>query len=65
MTYKQHILTHKPWSQTGNFGFSPAGIIAKLRNMVKIEVPVGYQDETGFHYGSKSAGKDSKWPTAW
>ena len=60
MTYKQYILTHKPWSHTGNFGFSPAGIIAKLRNMVKIEVPVGYQDETGFHYGVKSAHKGAK-----
>ncbi len=63
MTYKQHILTYKPWSHT-SFGFSPAGIIAKLRNMVKIEVPVGYQDENGFHYGGKSAGKESKWPAA-
>ena len=63
MTYKQAILTDKPWSHTGNFGFSPAGIIAKLRNMVKIEVPVGYQDETGFHYGVKSADKEAKWPS--
>lgn len=60
MTYKQSIQTHKPWSHTGNFGFSPAGLIAKLRNMVKIEIPAGYQDENGFHYGAKSANKDAK-----
>jgi len=63
MTYKQVIMTDKPWSHTGNFGFSPAGLIAKLRNMVKIEVPVGYQDESGFHYGVKSADKEVKWPS--
>jgi len=62
MTYKQTILAHKPWSH-GSIGFSPAGIIAKLRNMVKIEIQVGYQDEAGFHYGVKSADKETKWPS--
>ena len=65
MTYKQAILTHKPWSHTGSIGFSPAGLIAKLRNMVKIEVPVGYQDENGFHSGMKNAEKEMKWPSVW
>ena len=60
MTHKQSIQTHKPWAHTGNFGFSPAGFIAKLRNMVKIEIPVGYQDESGFHYGAKNANKSAK-----
>ena len=60
MTYKQPIQTHKPWAHTGNFGFWPAGLIAKLRNMVKIEIPVGYQDESGFHYGAKSPNKGAK-----
>jgi hypothetical protein len=62
MTYKQTILAHKPWAHTGSFGFSPAGLIAKLRNAVKIQIPVGYQDENGFHYGAKSADKEAKWP---
>jgi len=60
MTYKQTILAHKPWSPTGSPGFSPAGIIAKLKNAIKLNIPVGYQDESGFHYGVKSADKDSK-----
>jgi len=63
MTYKQAILTDKPWSNTGNVSLSAGGIIAKLRNMVKFNVPVGYQDETGFHYGVKTADKESKWPS--
>ncbi len=65
MTYKQTTQAHKPWSPAGNLGVFPASIIAKLRNMVKIEVPVAYQDETGFHYGVKSANKDAQWPSVW
>jgi len=29
------------------------GIITKIITAIKSQVPVGYQDETGFHYGSK------------
>jgi hypothetical protein len=29
------------------------GIIAKLRKAIRIEIPIGYQDETGFHKGVK------------
>ena len=29
------------------------GIIAKLRSMFESHVPLGYQDESGFHYGVK------------
>ena len=64
MTYKQTILAHKPWSHAAG-GFSPAGIIAKLRNAVKNHIPVGYQDETGFHYGDKPVDKEAKWPQVW
>ena len=65
MTYKQTVLAHKPWSHNGTFGFSPAGLIAKLRNAVKISIPVGYQDETGFHSGVKTTDKEAKWPSIW
>jgi len=37
-------------------GFSGwVGIIKRLRAAVNFAVPVGYEDETGFHYGTKSA----------
>jgi hypothetical protein len=65
MTYKPATLNHKPWSTTGSSGVSPSGLIAKLRNMVKIEIPVGYQDENGYHSGVKSAEKEVKWPSVW
>jgi tRNA A37 threonylcarbamoyltransferase TsaD len=65
MTYKQTVAIHKPWLHSGNAGFSFTGLITKLRNAVSIQIPVGYQDESGFHTGVKSATKESKWPAAW
>ena len=29
------------------------GIVAKLWKAIRIEIPIGYQDETGFHKGVK------------
>jgi hypothetical protein len=65
MIYKHSVAINKPWIQTGVVGFSFAGVIAKLRNAISIEIPVGYQDETGFHTGVKSATKEDKWPNTW
>ncbi|MGO8836306.1 MAG: hypothetical protein ACLQAH_14910 [Limisphaerales bacterium] len=31
------------------------GIVAKLWKAIRIEIPIGYQDEAGFHVGVKSA----------
>jgi hypothetical protein len=28
-------------------------LMAKVFQIIKNQVPVGYEDETGFHYGSK------------
>jgi hypothetical protein len=36
------------------------GIVAKLRKAIRIEIPIGYQDETGFHMGVKPAKKTSR-----
>jgi len=55
----------KPMPQTASAGMMFNGIIAKLRNAMKFEIPVGYQDETGFHYGVKPAEKEIKWPPVW
>jgi hypothetical protein len=33
----------------------PVRIIAKVRAAIEARVPVGYEDETGFHYGRKSS----------
>lgn len=42
----------KPWVHST---LSPLriSVIAKLRAMIENQVPLGYQDEAGFHYGVK------------
>jgi hypothetical protein len=65
MTTKTTSITNKQWSNVESIGFSPAWLITKLMNFISINVPVGYQDETGFHTGVKSAQKATKWPTPW
>jgi hypothetical protein len=65
MTFKHTVIANKPWLQTESIGFSPAGIIAKLKNIVNQYAPVCYQDENGFHTGVKSAEKEIKWPMVW
>ena len=61
---------HHPPSATANLNFmSPAiltqgndlpvragvsGIVAQLRKAIRIEIPLGYQDETSFHLGDES-----------
>jgi len=37
-----------------------SGIVAKLRKAIRIKIPIGYQDETGFHLGLKPAEKTSQ-----
>jgi len=35
-----------------------ASIIIKLGTLVKWQIPTGYQDETGFHFGVQPAEED-------
>ena len=65
MTYKQTMTINKTWFHAGLSGFSPVGLIARLKNAVKYEIPTGYQDESGFHAGVKGAEKEIKWPMTW
>ncbi len=37
-------------------------IVSKLRNAVRIGIPAGYEDETGFHTGVNPAEKESTPP---
>ena len=62
--HKHTITLNKPWTHSVNTGLPFAGLIAKLKNAVKIQIPVGYQDETGFHYGVKPAKNNAQWPSA-
>lgn len=40
-------------------------IAANVRKAMSINVPTGYQDETGFHVGVEPAAKEVKWPPVW
>jgi len=35
---------------------SPMQLIATLRASIRARVPVGYEDESGFHYGAEASG---------
>ena len=39
-----------------------AAVAAKLRALMDKLVPVGYQDEAGFHAGVQRSSKDENWP---
>jgi hypothetical protein len=41
------------------------GIVSKLRNVVRIEIPAGYEDETGFHTGVNQGEEEIKQPQVW
>ena len=45
----------KSWVHTAPLNPLRFGIIAKLRAIIENQVPLGYQDEAGFHYGVKRA----------
>jgi len=60
MTYKHTMTINKAWPHVNHGGFSLSGVISKLKNAIKIEIPVGYQDEAGFHYGVETAKKNTK-----
>jgi hypothetical protein len=58
---KRHVEQTPPAPTAGNLriawhevGF-PVRIIAKLRAAIEARVPVGYEDEAGFHYSMKAS----------
>ena len=52
MMHKEHTLTMpKAWPHLAAFGLQLHEMTAKLGHM--FQIPTGYQDETGFHYGAE------------
>ena len=45
----------KSWVHSAPVNPLRIGVIAKLRAIIENQVPLGYQDEAGFHYGVKQA----------
>lgn len=42
-----------------------AGLLAKVKAVLDKQVPVGYQDENGFHLGAQPAAKSNDWTSAY
>ena len=58
---------NKTYSHPTSFIVRIAAAISKLRDALKFEVPVGYQDESGFYYGKKPVPvrKQTDFPSHW
>lgn len=65
MMNKSAATTHTLVPTLAGLASAFCGILARMRNVVRIDIPVAYQDETGFHYGVKPAEKEMKWPPVW
>jgi hypothetical protein len=65
MMHKQSVVLDKPWLASTAMGLHLSGIFARLRNAVRVQIPTGYQDETGFHTGVKVAREGIQWPSVW
>jgi hypothetical protein len=42
-----------------------AALVARAMAKLKVEVPVGYQDENGFHVGAGRMESKVNWPPFW
>jgi hypothetical protein len=49
---------HRTWLQIIALNLLLAGIVAKLRATLNNHIPLGYQDETGFHFGVQNGRKN-------
>ena len=63
--HKPAATTHEPPPDVAREEPGFRGIVSKLRNAVRIEIPAGYEDETGFHMGVSAAEGEIKQPRVW
>ena len=56
---------HKTYFYIIAFMLPLAAIVAAIITKLKVQVPVGYQDESGFHIGSSRAESKVNWPPFW
>lgn len=62
---KHTAAIYAPLADSAAFGLTIDRMIAKVRSLARIKIPIGYQDETGFQLGVKPAEKEIKWPPVW
>src|SRR5262249_40541134 len=56
---------HKTYFYIIAFMLPLAAIVAAIICKLKVQVPVGYQDENGFHVGPDRAAGNVNWPPFW
>ncbi|MGO9586714.1 MAG: hypothetical protein ACLP2Y_11015 [Limisphaerales bacterium] len=58
---ERHVEQTRSWSSATTLKIAwqevsfPVRVIAKLRAAIEAHVPVGYEDETGFHYSRQAS----------
>jgi hypothetical protein len=61
---KSHRMMHKVSLLPTMMVLLVAAVAARVRAMIDAQVPVGYQDETGFHAGVKRT-SEPRFPSLW
>jgi hypothetical protein len=56
---------HKTYFQVIVVMLPLAALVAAVMNKLTAQVPVGYQDENGFHVGKTSPKNKVNWPPLW
>jgi hypothetical protein len=59
MVQKQYVIEREDWLDAAAAALWPHKLIEWLANALKMEIPEGYQDETGFHFGPLPSGKQN------
>ena len=62
--YMTSLTKATPVIQVGGLNFFET-IITKVRAAIEAQVPMGYQDETGFHTGIKPRGEEAFCASDW
>lgn len=68
MPTKQTMTMNKARFHTGTSRFAPTALVVRLMAALKWEIPLGYEDETGFHLGVQAEvneiKNEIKWPAS-
>ena len=55
MMHKQQVIEHKDWLDEVRTVLFPTKLVESLKSLFKMELPEGYEDEKGFHFGVQPA----------